>query len=157
MSDQLQVTPASQWKRKAHIVQLPSGMVAELQRPSFVDTIMSDGSLPEGLAQVIFEGFNGGGTSEWKPKPEDLPRLAELIATICRAAFVAPCIVERGVEPNYDAGQIALSDIPDFDRKWVMDWVLSGGQAGQAATKFPKKQMAGVAPVSAKRALRKTP
>lgn len=154
MSDALQVTPASQWRRQTEVKQLPSGLVVELQRPSFVDAIMGDGSLPEGLATVIFEGFFNTGNSEWKPKPEDLPKLAEMISKICRAAFANPRIVEQGQIPDYDNGQIALADVIDADRRWVLEWAISGGQAVPAVTKFPKKSVAGLSSRSNGKTLR---
>ena len=144
MSDQpLQVTPASAWKRQTEIIRLPSGAVVEVQRPSVVDTIMSDGSLPDGMAKVIFDGFFNSSDSQWQPKAEDMPALAELMAKMCRGAFVNPRIVEAGVEPNYDNGEIALADVKDIDRRAILNWVVGGGEV-QAVTPFPEKQMAGL-------------
>lgn len=142
----LAVTPASNWKRQTEVRLLPSGNAVELRRPSVVDTIMTDGALPEGMAAVIMEGFFTRNNAEWKPKPEDMPALAALMAKLCRASFVNPRIVDDGIEPDYNANEIALADVSDVDRRAVLNWVLGGGEA-QAVTPFPQKQMAGVASV----------
>lgn len=144
MSDQLQITPASQWKRPTEIKQLPSGAVVELQRPSTVDTILSNGNLPEGLAQVMMDTFITGGNAQWKVKPEDLPAIAELVNTLCRASFVTPKIVAEGIVPNYDANEIAMSDVLDNDRMFVLGWVMNAGGKAPAVTQFPEKQMGAV-------------
>lgn len=151
----LQVTPASQWKRRTEIKQLPSGVVAELQRPSTVDTILTNGNLPEGLAQVMLDAFVTQGNAEWKVKPEDLPAIADLVNTLCRATFVNPRIAPEGSEPNYDAGEIALNDVQDIDRMFILSWATNAGGQAPAATRFPAQQMAGVSPRPNGKALRR--
>ncbi len=153
----LQVTPASQWKTQTEIHELPSGVIVELKRPSTVDTILSNGNLPEGLAQVMLEAFTGG-NSQWKVGPAELPALADLINTLCRAAFVNPRIAPEGKQPDYDNNEIALSDVKDIDRTWILAWVTKAGGQASAVTHFPqrqnRKQMAGVSPRSNGKALR---
>lgn len=148
MGDQLttpQVTPANQWKRQTEILSLPSGVVVELQRPSTIDTILTNGNLPEGLANVMIDAFVTGGQSEFKMKGEDLPAFADLVNTLCRAAFVSPKIVAADVEPNYDANEISINDVKDIDRMFILGWVTKAGGKAAAVTKFSgrkQKQMA---------------
>jgi hypothetical protein len=140
MSDQLQVTPATQWKRQTEIVLLPSGVTAELQRPSTIDTILTDGNLPDGLAQVMIAGLITGEEAEMTIKGSDLPAIADLVKTLCRAAFVSPKIVDESTEPNYDKNEIALADVKDVDRMFILAWVTNAGGKAKAAGKFRDKQ-----------------
>jgi len=145
-SSTLEITPASQWKRHSERVRLPSGLVAELQRPSTVDTILTDGNLPDGLAQVMLDAFVTGGNTQWKVSAQDLPAVADLVNTLCRAAFVNPRIAPEGTAPNYDAGEIALDDVLDIDRLFILSWATNAGGQAPAASRFPAQQVAGVPP-----------
>ena len=142
----LEITPASQWKRRSERVRLPSGVVAELQRPSTVDTILTDGNLPDGLAQVMLDAFVTQGNAQWKVSAKDLPAVADLVNTLCRAAFVNPRIAPEGAAPDYDAGEIALDDVQDIDRMFILSWATHAGGQAPAVSRFPEQQMAGVPP-----------
>lgn len=129
MSKQLQATPASQWKRTTETRQLPSGKVAELQKPDIAGLVMSagDGNVPNGLVQTFLDAMtsgkpaNGAESARWKPTPEDLPSLMRFVDTIIIAAFANPVIA---AEPDYDAGQIAMSDLATEDKLDVFSWAM---------------------------------
>jgi hypothetical protein len=142
----LQVTPASAWEKQTELVELPSGKVAELQRPDMIDMVLRDGSIPDSLASLVVESITTGARTEWKPTTDELPGIANLLDTLCKACFVYPRVVES--EPDYDAGEIALKDVKSIDRMWLMSWAMDGGEEASAARNFSGKQVRNVHPVS---------
>lgn len=139
MNDELIITPASQWKRPTEVHTLPSGKVVRLKRSTPIGLIMRAGNIPDALAQIAIDAINGGGKKGGKTfefKKQDLGAIADLMDTIAKAVFDAPAIVDN---PNYDLGQIAITDVDDDDKIWVLTWAMNpGGEAG-AASRFPEQ------------------
>lgn len=135
---QLTVTPASAWKRKTEVVQLPSGAVAELKKPSVISLALRGGRLPESLSAIVFDSLNGRkrqDTENWKP--ENPGEIADLMDVICTGAFVNPAIVEQ---PDYEAGQISIEDVQEEDKLWVLNWAGVGGGELPSARRSPDEQ-----------------
>lgn len=140
MSEQsLVVSPASAWKRKTEIVQLPSGLVAELKKPSVVSLALRGGRLPESLSAIVFDSLNGrkrkDDTDGWQP--QNMGEVADLMDVICVGAFVNPKIVEN---PDYEQGQIAIEDVDEQDKMWVLNWAGVGGGELASARRSPNEQ-----------------
>lgn len=139
-TEQLVITPASQWKRPTETHQLPSGKVVKLKRVSPISLIMRAGNIPDSLAHIAMDAINGGGKKNSQAAgfgKQDLGMIADLMDSITKSAFADPVIVDN---PDYENGQIAITDIDDDDKIWVMNWAMNpaGGQA-TAAERFPEK------------------
>lgn len=119
----LTVTPAAGWKRKTEAVQLPSGNVAELKRPNAISLIMEDDNIPDQLTNFVLGRING--TPDGTIGVENRKPVMMLARLVAQEAFVNPRIVEG--EPDYDNGEISISDVDDFDLFAVLEWAVSAG------------------------------
>lgn len=140
MNTELVVTPASQWKRPGELHQLPSGKIVKLRRTSPISIIMRAGNVPDSLAQIAMDAINGGGKNGAKTvefKKSDLGMIADLMDTVNKAVFMEPEIVDN---PDYERGQIAISDVDENDKIWVMTWAMNPGGEAPAAERFPEEQ-----------------
>ncbi len=131
------VSPASSWKRVSEEHTLPSGRVVELRRIDPIEVVMSGGNVPGSLSGFIAKAMSGK-SAALNLQAEDATFMPELAGRICKAAFVYPRIVDD--EPDYDAGEIALADIPFVDKMDVFSWAFSAGGQRNAAEAFPQQQ-----------------
>jgi hypothetical protein len=146
---QLQVTPASEWKKTTIIAELPSGRVAELQRISPIQMVMEDGSIPDELYGYMIQAANGTLNDEQiQNDPVALKAFFTLQIKVVYAAFVNPKVVPEN--PNREAGEIALVDVDDIDKQFVANWAMQGGDEKAALKRFRDEQARIVAAASKK-------
>lgn len=133
----MSVTPASAWKRVTEERTLPSGRVVELRAIDPIEVVMSGGNVPGNLSSFIAKAINGQSTA-LNLEAQDATFMPELAGRVCKAAFSYPRIVDHN--PDYEAGEITLADIPFVDKMDVFSWAFSAGGQRNAAISFPAKQ-----------------
>ena len=137
MSDQLVVTPASEWVQ-GELVQLPSGRVARLQEPDLLDMLDEDGTVPDILTAIAMKKkdiagrvqglMDGAQNNEIAVDAEFIvdailvvggiaPTVTPLVRLIIQASFMEPKVVLK--DPNRAKGEIALNDIKRIDQLFV--------------------------------------
>ncbi|MBX3081719.1 MAG: hypothetical protein KF716_08785 [Anaerolineae bacterium] len=119
----LNVTSAREWRKlrkEGVLVSLPSGMVARLRPVSLMDLLRS-GGIPETLGPMVADLLiNGEVTAPREALTADLvATAADLYTRVCKAAFVAPAIVDK---PTDDADEIEMEDVSQSDREFVLAW-----------------------------------
>jgi hypothetical protein len=140
------VTPAALWKPVTFEEVLPSGKVARLKKPDIVGLVMSsdNGDVPDWLTGMVAREITGehrdvemftGNDSEDRKR---LAGLGTFMEKLVRLAFVEPRIAPASREPDYEAGEIAYSDLDSTDKMWVMNWSMPRGR--DAAEAFPAEQ-----------------
>lgn len=132
----LTATPAAKWKRTTETVQLPSGNIAELKRPNTISLIMEDDNIPDQLTNFVLGKINGG--PDGTINAENRKPVMQLARLVAKEAFVNPRIVEG--EPDYDAGEIAITDVDDFDLFAVLEWAVSAGGSFRSGAAAAAKQ-----------------
>ncbi len=133
---------AKQWKRPVfEDVEFPSGKTANLVRPSMMNVMTREGNIPNSLQQFI---FSGGHKTMDDNDPETMRALMFLADRLAIAAFSSPRVV-TGREPNYDADEMALDDIDDTDKLFLLNWVMQGGEPAEALARFLEQQRTGLA------------
>jgi hypothetical protein len=114
---ELKVTSAASWQRdepEPHT--LPSGNVAILQRPQLLE-LLKAGKIPNTLlsaAIAMSQGRTGG---------EDMGEVLELLDLLVAAAFIEPRV---SLEETPLAGELAITDLSDADRNYVLIWAQRG-------------------------------
>ncbi len=103
--------------------------------------MLRSGNIPDSLSETLSSQISGK-TKTWQPRANEMAGMVELIDTIAKAAFVAPVVVAS--DPDYEAGEIALSDIDDTDKFFILGWAL--GDGAQAAERFPAQPNASLPP-----------
>jgi hypothetical protein len=131
--------------RKTEIQTLPSGAEVELRKPDIPRLVMESetGEIPEYLTASVLANFKKGGqvVVDFEMTAADLPRMSKFLDTVVRAALVWPRVVAS--EPDYDAGEILITDIDTNDRMFIFQWAMP--EAGQAAQRFRPEQNGHVA------------
>lgn len=130
------VSPASSWKRITEEHTLPSGRVVELRPIDPIEVVMSSGNVPGNLSSFIAKSMSGKAAA-LNLEAQDAAFMPELAARVCKAAFINPRIVDH--EPDYEAGEIELADIPFVDKMDVFSWAFSAGGQRDAAVAFPQQ------------------
>jgi len=124
--------------KRAETVTLPkSGLEVELCKPNVARIMMKKENLahlPASLQNQLQQSINGKTTDLGAATLgiEDLPGFADFMDMIVRGAFVWPEVVDS--HPDYDAGQIALTDLEPEDFQYVYNWAMPG--EAQAASRF---------------------
>ena len=128
------VTPASQW-RQGEILELPSGNVAEVKRPSAISMMLEDGTIPDSFIGIVSGNINGQpqASEQQGYSREDIKAILDLTVKICRAAFVKPRIVPPNQEADYTNDEISIDDVSEADRMFVMNWAFGSEVAANAA------------------------
>jgi len=142
---ELQVTPASEWKRKPERVLFPSGKVAEILPISMISLVLSDadGDVPDLItAQVVAMLQGAPSQSEIKVDKSELPRMGGFIKRIAVTSMVNPRIVDN---PNYNAREIAYEDLSDDDRGFLLNRAMPVKEMA-TAERFRKRPAAAVEP-----------
>lgn len=135
---EFKVTPASEWKRKVYEETLPSGRNVRLQKPQTVSLALRNGRLPESMSAIIKDAMSPamkGAQANPPPNEGELAiqnsEIMDLLDLICVGSFVEPVIVEN---PDYEQNQIAIEDVLESDKWWVLNWAgLGGGQLTSAS------------------------
>lgn len=119
---------------------LPSnGFEVTVKRPDVGRLAMANaGDVPTPILNQLLASLNTGkaveATDGWGR--DDLPRLNTFIDMLVKVAFVYPSVVDEN--PDYEAGQIAISDLTTDDRFAVFSWAMP--QEADAASKFRDQQ-----------------
>lgn len=131
--------PATEW------IDLGDGREVEVKRPDVPGLIMAKADsdeIPQPLVNQVLASIERG---EQKPAVieitrKELPAYWGFMKAITRAALVWPVVVDG--TPDYDAGEIAESDLKSDIVRPVFGWVMGGAAA--AASRFPDGPDAGV-------------
>ena len=108
---------------EAVAVELPSGLVVSLKRPS-VDKLIRDGHIPSDLAVSLQKASGGAGL-----KGGDLEKYYQVTDLITVHSVVEPKVLKSDkelTEEQYEAGYISINDIEDTDKAFIMDYVQTG-------------------------------
>jgi hypothetical protein len=108
---------------EAVAVELPSGLVVSLKRPS-VDKLIRDGHIPSDLAVSLQKASGGAGL-----KGGDLEKYYQVTDLITVHSVVEPKVLKGDkelTEEQYEAGYISLNDIEDTDKAFIMEYVQTG-------------------------------
>lgn len=124
---QLRRSDARRWRKQStegQWVTMPgSGEPALLKRPSLMAMAASAGHVPNPLsAEVVrFLAENGDPLRNYNKDERQAiyKKNSRAFVEIAKLTFVSPVIVE-GREPNYEDGEIAPTDIGDFDYSWLI-------------------------------------
>lgn len=120
----LEITKATALKERAikqehgDVVELVTGNVFRLRRPN-LGSLVSNGAVPSNLAQSAINVERDNGSEK------DLKNYLELQRLVTKLALVEPRISESE-HPNYDAGEIALSDLTDEEIQEIYMYVQGG-------------------------------
>lgn len=150
---------ALQWQRQTEVIQLPSGLEAEVQRPNATSMILESGDVPEFLAQrVLTQMFspdqNGAAPGIVRVGTKDLASIGKLINQVVIASLVSPRIVDG--DPDYAKDEISLADVRDTDKSFIFQWAMNGHGEGTEVRNlqsFPGRPAESVDPRSDVRAL----
>lgn len=145
------VTGKSLREKRTKLVKLPSLTGDDrvlLRRPNLLEfvKVSPDGQPLDFISGIVLDGIkrsqeNGGEKVEIRLPQMDVKTITDWRAamdTVCRLAFVNPKIVDN---PSAD-DEIAIWDIDDTDKSFVLKWVLGGN--GAAAATFPEEPNAGM-------------
>lgn len=120
----LQITSASDFRKKSRkelvegeLVELPSGNVVRLARPSLANMI-KDGRIPSSLIPAAM-GTVQGATPQ---NAQELKKSIEVIDSVLIHSFVEPKLVKEN--PSDD--EIELADLSDNDRAAAFSYVQGG-------------------------------
>lgn len=131
------VSPASAWRRMAQegeLYRLPgSGLVMRLKRPGLTALARKVGHIPNPLSREVLRLMSAAE----KPAGEDAAVESFQRSAQAYGEAFALCAVEPKVildrEPNYEAGEISINDVPDQDLVWVY-WTFLEGDAAISGT-----------------------
>ncbi len=115
-----------------HTVTLPSGQKVVARRVSLISLLWA-GGFPTELTSVVWSMFNQGvDVKQLSGEPDGLRRMVGILEQIVPHVLVQPRVlsakeVEDGARTDVRAGAegvlegaVALSDIPDVDKQWLM-------------------------------------
>lgn len=116
--------------RTTHELVLPSEKKVEVRKLNLQRLIMANahtGAVPTPLVEQALAMFNKDIEAKpWKPTKEDLSSMASFMDLIVRASLVWPVIADN---PNYEAGEIAISDLDGADYEYIATWAMPQEQA----------------------------
>ena len=140
---QLQASPASSWKKKTKFIELPSGLIVEVQDVDLKSLIMSgkSGNAPDILTADVMEMIQGYSDDESQQIEFDLSDsdiVIPFIERLIRAVLVDPKIVDS--DPDYDNHEILFSDM-DLEQEviFIFEQLMSGVELA-AAQRFRQGQ-----------------
>src|SRR5688572_27456641 len=94
--EQLQITPASAWRRDVENVKLPSGNVARLRRSNMLSIIRNSENVPNFLAARVTENLSGKRKAKSAPaEPMSVKDAIDSVFFLAMAAFDYPQVVDR--------------------------------------------------------------
>lgn len=131
------LTPTMQWRKQSKEgleYRLPgSGNVVKLVRPGLQGMVTRAGHVPNPLSREVRQFLAKMGelrTDEIDDESRDklLLEHADAKVQLAKMCLIFPQLITDG-EPNYEAGQIAPEDIPDFDYNWFVYTFIEGDAA----------------------------
>lgn len=132
-NNDLQVTPASQWKqaRLGKLVELPSGRVVKVRTTFDIFAALREGFIPNPLAQILQGQIQGKSIVE-NLDSSALGQMDEFIQRIVCDEVIEPkfCMVPEGEdfktwEPE-DENMVSVMDLTSNDRSFIFQ-VVQGG------------------------------
>lgn len=103
------------------IIELPSGLVVKVKRPS-VPHMIKAGKLPASLAAAQFRLQ----TQATQPSDKDIERIYQFQLKIVELALLEPRVEAT---PDYDKNEISIDDIEAIDLDAIYAWVNGGNEA----------------------------
>lgn len=140
---------AAAFRREAQQVVLPdSGQVVLVRKPNVVDMVMGAGEdAPAPMTASIIASLGMDESfREHAVTPADLPVMNNFIRQLVVSMLEWPRVVPEDSEPDYEAGQIAWSDLSFPDVEFLFGIAMEDVNRGQ---KFPEEQEASLESVSA--------
>ena len=132
--------------KRVETLTLPSGVEVEARKPDLERLVMEadENTVPQFLTQQVASSL--GAVSTFKATEPDNPqvglnKLSRFMDVIVRASIVWPEIVNEN--PDYEAGQILITDLTSADRQFIFTWGMPAQQ--QTAATFPEKSSRRVA------------
>lgn len=142
---ELKLTPASEWRSEAKLVQMPSGRVAKLRRISVMGMIREGESVPNFLAAAVNENLSGKKAAKAAPDALETARSAvDSIFFIAKAVFVYPRLVDG--EPQAD-DEVSITQIEEADLAFAATYATGDAAVIKAAAMFRREAGADVEPV----------
>ena len=148
MINELQLTPASDWKQQTWITKLPSGKVIEVKKPEVFEMIADDGTIPDTAFEMFMKG-DGKQQSEMSAKDmrEQMQMLLLLSKRLIPHVIVNLTVVTEG-DADYDNGEIHVTDLDQQDRIFLVMWAMEGGEPELALARFLEQSKRASVPVA---------
>lgn len=126
--------------RSTYQLVLPSGKTVEVRKPNLMRIIMANahtGAVPTPLVNQALAQFNKDvATDVWTPTKEELSTVTEFMDLIVRSVLVWPAISD---DPDYESGQIAISDLDGADYQYLVAWSMPKEQAALSSFRDPSR------------------
>lgn len=133
--------------RRQIFIELPSGLVAEVRRPSILALVEQapDGVVPPAFKNSLRDQMVGRKSLPKAVESISLDVMERFMNHLAASAFVSPRIVPEGQTPDYDANEIAINDLDPVDVQFVYLWVVQQvGRESAPIERFPAKHDAGM-------------
>lgn len=114
------IKAALQAKRDGELIELPSGLVFKLKKPS-ISRLLKDNVFPQGLVATAIKMDSN--TNQPASREEYLQSL-EVIDTIVTRAAVLPKVVTK--EEDLDENSVLVEDLDDQDKVAIYLYVQTG-------------------------------
>ena len=145
--EQLQITPASAWRRDVENVKLPSGNVARLRRSNMLSIIRNSENVPNFLAARVTENLSGKRKAKSAPaEPMSVKDAIDSVFFLAMAAFDYPQVVDR--EP-VTADEVNIAHLSEDDIAYAASYATGDATAIEAVATFRNQAQAHVEPVPA--------
>jgi len=140
---ELQLTPASEWRKDVENVQLPSGKVARLKRTNMLSMIRKSENVPNFLAARVIESLSGNKKAKNAAPAQPLsPKDAiDSVFFLAMAAFDYPRLVEG--EPQSD-DEVCIDHLSEDDIAYAASYATGDAAAIEAVAAFRHQAKANV-------------
>lgn len=146
MSD-LQITPASAWRKDVETVQLPSGNVARLRRSNMLSVIRNSENVPNFLAAKVIENLSGKRKAKNIPDaPMSAKDAIDAVFFLAMAAFDYPKVVDH--KPQSE-DEVCIDDLSEDDIAFAAGYATGDATALEAVATFRHQAKANVESVPA--------
>jgi hypothetical protein len=146
MSD-LQLTPASAWRRDVENVKLPSGNVARLRRSNMLSIIRNSENVPNFLAAKVTENLSGKRRAKNVPDaPMSVKDAIDSVFFLAMAAFDYPQVVDR--DPVTE-DEVSIAHLSEDDIAFAASYATGDATAIEAVATFRNQAQANVESVPA--------
>jgi len=146
------ISSASEFKKKrAGVIELPSGMTVRLRNPGGLRIFMANGSIPNSLMPLVKEALDSGTEMDAKKTSDvvdqdTITEMMEMMDRIAVTCFVEPrCYPVPEDDALRDDNLLYADEVEDEDKMFIFQWV-SGGTEDVAT--FRAKQASNVAALS---------
>lgn len=154
-AEQLRISQIGEWKKRiGGIMEMPSGMTAQVRNPGGLNVFLGDGNIPNSLLTIIKTSLKEGkvpDASEFLGEDADFdPELlqgmdAMLNNVVCKVMVKPRVLPVPATEDDRLDTELYADEIPQDDKMFLLQWV-SGGT--RDLEEFRKKQQQGMADVA---------